>query len=110
MSLRMKAKHYFGVTKTGLYVEDKPIPGCLQYEARQATNEELQGLVSTDRAAYKARVKELPDELGLKLKGHASPVMSLHLAHGDIVIMHGEEIQKYFEVNLLFLLPNFVVC
>lgn len=101
MYLRMKAKYYNGVSRTGKYVDRRPIPGCLRYEERREAHEALQAI--EDGEAYKERVKALPKELGLdkKTTGNAKDVMSLHLGHGDIVIMHGTGIQEYYEVSLV---------
>jgi hypothetical protein len=53
-------------------------------------------LKATDRDAYRAKKRALPDDLGLESKGTAEPLI-ITLGHGDIVIMHGTDIQKYFE-------------
>jgi len=95
----MKAKYYNGVSKEGVYVDDRPIPGCLNYDERKAAYDELQKI--SDPGARKQRTKTLPNELGLdkKTTGNAKSIMNLHLGHGDIVIMHGADIQTYFEVS-----------
>lgn len=143
MKIRLKAKHYHGISKTGLYVTDPPVPGCLMYEERSVAYKELQALKkdrkghkrakhdeekgdggddvenmvdldqdavdqgqevvpvpdAVDSDAYKARLKALPEELGLELKGNAKNVLTIHLGHGDIVVMHGAKMQQYYEVS-----------
>jgi hypothetical protein len=52
-----------------------------------------------DKAAYAAKKKALPYELGLigqRNKTGAPEVLKMRLAHGDIVVMHGALIQAYY--------------
>ncbi|EAT89975.2 hypothetical protein SNOG_03244 [Parastagonospora nodorum SN15] len=98
MRIRMKARHYHGVSSAaGLYDEAPPIPGCSQYEARLALQPELDALKLSDPKAYRARLKEVPKQLALKHSGNAKDVLKMELGHGDIVVMHGADVQKYYE-------------
>ncbi len=95
MSWRMKSKYFSGfVNKTrNRYDPTIPIlPGCFKPEKR----EELNAMAST----------MTPDELTRKakelLKGcPLSPpvVLKMKLRHGDIMGMHGVDLQKYYEVS-----------
>lgn len=96
MRLRMKARHYHGVTST-VYEDATPLAGCQHYEARTALHADLQALKVSDPKAYRARLKDIPKELGLKSSGHAKDVLKMELGHGDIVVMHGAQVQKYYE-------------
>lgn len=99
MKVRLKAKHCHGVSKAGAYVNVPPVAGADRYEERVAAHEELERLRREgDEGAYKARLKALPEELGLRARGNAKDVLSLHLGHGDVVVMHGAKIQEYYEV------------
>ncbi|KAF2175774.1 hypothetical protein K469DRAFT_743187 [Zopfia rhizophila CBS 207.26] len=73
MRLRMKARHSHGVSVS----------------ASRGTADE--------RKAYKDRLKAMTKELELTTKGKANPAITMTLGHGDIVIMHGECIQRYYE-------------
>ncbi|KAH4176862.1 hypothetical protein HBH43_044800 [Parastagonospora nodorum] len=98
MRIRMKARHYHGVSSAaGLYDEAPPIPGCSQYEARLALQPELDALKLSDPKAYRVRLKEMPKQLALKHSGNAKDVLKMELGHGDIVVMHGADVQKYYE-------------
>ena len=98
MRIRMKARHYHGVSSAaGEYDHEPPIPGCTQYEARLALQPELDALKLSDPKAYRVRLKTVRKELGLKHSGHAKEVLKMELGHGDIVVMHGAEVQKYYE-------------
>ncbi|KAF1999059.1 hypothetical protein P154DRAFT_438020 [Amniculicola lignicola CBS 123094] len=97
MKLRMKAKHYNGVSNSGIYVSEPPIPGCKMYAERLSAASNLQTLKDTDRLAYRARLKSLPKDIGLKRAGNGKDCITMTLAHGDVVIMHGAGIQKYYE-------------
>lgn len=91
----MKSKYFSGfVNKTrNRYDPTIPIlPGCFKPEKR----EELNAMAST----------MTPDELTRKakelLKGcPLSPpvVLKMKLRHGDIMGMHGVDLQKYYEVS-----------
>lgn len=122
MPIRIKAKYFGNVSNTGIMTDEKPLPLALlessgyvsgskpkaatgsgarasrdTYEGRLAAHEELQRLKANgDRRAFLARSKELAKELDLK-KRLAEPLLSIHLTHGDILIMDGEDVQKFFE-------------
>jgi len=106
MNLRLKEKHYRGVSKSGEYTDEPSAPGCQHYEARRDAHKELEGLAGAER---KAKKKELVDRLQLGKKHadvkdsqrkHAPDAISFKLCHGDIVVMHGEGVQKYYEVSM----------
>ncbi|KAL1794308.1 hypothetical protein ACET3X_007729 [Alternaria dauci] len=98
MRIRMKARHYHGVSSgAGLYDDAAPIPGCQQYEARLALQPSLDVLKRSDTKTWNARRRQIPKELGLTNRGNAKDVLTMQLGHGDIVIMHGADVQKYYE-------------
>lgn len=97
MRIRMKSRHYNGVSASGIYDDAPPLPGCRQYEDRAALQPGLEALRRADPKAYAARRKQIPRELGLTGKGNAKEVLSMQLAHGDVVVMHGRDVQRYYE-------------
>ncbi|KAK3109283.1 hypothetical protein LTR53_017627, partial [Teratosphaeriaceae sp. CCFEE 6253] len=99
MQLRMKAKHFFGCSKLGLLTPDRPVAGSVQYAERLRLWEELQALKETDKVAYQRRIREIPKELGVyeKRSSKVEDLVTVTLGHGDVVIMEGDEIQKYLE-------------
>ncbi len=97
MKIRMKAKHYSGVSKGGVYLHaDPPVPGSLQYAARLQSYMAMDGTEGS--AARKIRGQAIKGALGLKSQ-NCPVLLSMQLNHGDIVVMHGEKIQKYYEVR-----------
>lgn len=125
MSLRVKAKYFSHVSNTGVFTDEKPLPLPLLessgyasgykrkakkaaaqgkaaasrdiYEDRHKAWAELQGLKQAGQSeAFRVRSKEIPKELELRRKA-GDPLISFHLTHGDIVIMEGEQIQKFLE-------------
>jgi alkylated DNA repair dioxygenase AlkB len=102
MHMRMKAKHFVGCSKTGIFTEERPVPGSIDgermYEKRLEKWEELQR-IKKDTAAYNKRRKEIPKELGIfdKKTKKAQDLVTVTLSHGDIIIMDGYDIQKYLE-------------
>ncbi|KAF2622883.1 hypothetical protein BU25DRAFT_462510 [Macroventuria anomochaeta] len=98
MRIRLKAKHHLGVSKAGVYTDAVPLPGCCKFEERMARVDELRDLRATvSSGQYRNRLKQLPKELDLKTSGNASDALTMKLGHGDIIIMHGVEMQKYYE-------------
>ncbi|KAH8712265.1 hypothetical protein GQ44DRAFT_829984 [Phaeosphaeriaceae sp. PMI808] len=97
MRIRMKCRYYRGCSATGIYDDSRPLPGCESYTARIALQPVLGGLKVSNPAVYRARLKELPRELKLTRVGNAKDVLKMELGHGDIVVMHGAELQKYYE-------------
>ncbi|KAJ4984405.1 hypothetical protein SVAN01_10112 [Stagonosporopsis vannaccii] len=98
MKLRLKAKHHLGVSNAGVYTDAPPLPGCVAHAARLALVQELALLKrSSAPTAYRQRLKEIPRELGLRRSGSARDVLTLRLGHGDVVVMHGKAVQRYYE-------------
>ena len=99
MHMRLKAKHQFGCSKTGLMTSERPVPGSTQYEKRLRLWQELQPLKETDKLAYQRRIKEIPKELGIFAERNKNPkdLVTVTFGHGDIVLMEGYDIQKYLE-------------
>ena len=100
MALRLKRAHYNDLTKTGKWVEKHPIPLSRNFCARslmtrwlnaeagrksKETEDKIAGLLSKE--ALGGRVFNCPD------------LITIRLGHGDIVVMHGAEVQRYFEVG-----------
>jgi hypothetical protein len=98
MRIRMKCRRYHGISSAmGMYDDALPIPGCKDYEARLALQPYLDELKKSDPKAYTAKRKQIPKDLKLNYKGTAKDVLTMQLGHGDIVIMHGADVQKYYE-------------
>ncbi|KAL5116983.1 hypothetical protein ACEQ8H_005069 [Pleosporales sp. CAS-2024a] len=97
MRIRMKARHYHGCSSAGVYDDARPLPGCANYEARVKLQPDLDALKQSDPKAWRARLKIVPRELKLKHAGQAKDVLKMELGHGDVVVMHGAELQKYYE-------------
>jgi hypothetical protein len=98
MRIRLKAKHHTGVSKSGILIDTPPLPGSLSYAARAKLIpqlQELKGKVSPAR--YLERLRAAPKELGLVKGKKATEALALLLGHGDVVLMHGEDVQRYFE-------------
>ena len=120
MLLRIKAKYFGHTSNTGVFTYEEPLPlpvlessgytsgfrgknkkapkPCKDtHEGRYAAWEELKHLKQVgDSAGFRKRGKELSKELELR-KVAGEPILTFHLTHGDIVIMVGEDIQKFLE-------------
>jgi hypothetical protein len=98
MRLRMKARHYNGTSKEGIYNDALPIPGCKKYAERLATVSRLAQLKAGGKGeSYREHLRTTSKKLGLTSSGQAKDAITLAINHGDIVIMHGADIQKYYE-------------
>ncbi|KAI9802588.1 MAG: hypothetical protein M1833_001662 [Piccolia ochrophora] len=97
MHLRLKQKHFLGMTKANvLETKNEPVPGCLLYEERKALFDARKNL---SEEQLNLRVENLKARLKMEFKSrrNAPIALSMQLKHGDIVIMHGAEMQKYYE-------------
>ncbi|KAJ5908332.1 Oxoglutarate/iron-dependent dioxygenase [Penicillium taxi] len=92
MEIRMKGKYYHGKTKSKLLSDDVVLEGCRFEEERR----ELKGRV----LAGETTQAEYDSERSILLKaraGEAPSFIKMDLCHGDFVVMHGENLQKYYE-------------
>ena len=98
----MKLKYHVGCSKTGIFSEERPLPGGMggpdMDKKKLEAWEELQ-LINEDTAAYNKRRKEIPKELDIysKRTSKAADLVTVTLSHGDIILMDGYDIQKYLE-------------
>ncbi|KAL4866261.1 hypothetical protein BDV12DRAFT_199326 [Aspergillus spectabilis] len=123
MALRMKKKYYHGCNDKKVLIADDPIlPGCENYEVRRKLKDELDkaireleedepkpGANKEDLRKAKQEIQEVYEKVWLeshariKNKQTFGPdVIKLQLNHGDMMVMHGVGLQKYYEhgVNL----------
>jgi alkylated DNA repair dioxygenase AlkB len=118
MLLRVKAKYYSQMSNTGVFTYEEPLPLPIlessgyhsgfrgrktlkpvrdTHEGRHTAWEELKALKEAgDGAGFRKRSKEVSKELELK-RTPGEAILSFHLTHGDIVLMVGEDIQKFLE-------------
>lgn len=97
MSFRMKERYFKGFTKSDKYNSKEPVlDGAALVEERRALNELHNELSS---AEFEAKRKQMYKANARAVARKAQSILDLELAHGDIVVMHGFEMQKYFEVS-----------
>ena len=107
MTFRMKAKYYLPKDLTpAKYNPELPVQkGSQAWQLRETVNAHFK---AGRGAEYEAKKKELFRFLGRdgekkKKQKHAPTSLTLELRHGDMVVMHGAEIQKVWEVcSMLF--------
>jgi hypothetical protein len=110
MLLRMKQKYFLGKTTAGKYLagNDPVLPGSQYFEQRRQLKQALQrGEFKEEQ--YAQKFEEMKKAYNKKKKGKrervkASAFLQLELKHGDMVVMHGEGLQKYYEVSNMFCL------
>ena len=101
MNFRMKAKYWLAQSLTPeTYDPELPVrTGSQAYKLRNAANEHFKAGRLAD---YKAAKKELfHGKKSETKKKNAPTVLTLELKHGDMVVMHGADIQKFYEVSVL---------
>lgn len=92
----MKKTHWSGFSKSGVYQHDEePLPGCRLYEERK----ELYNLRDNRDDQTQRRRHQLMREISRNHSGYAPSVIKTVLKHGDLLVMHGANIQKYYEVR-----------
>lgn len=91
----MKAPQYFGSLKDKVYDRSKiMLPGCLNYRERRGLT---QPHGAEEEREWLALATETADRKGRK---RTSPVLlTMQLNHGDMVVMHGADIQRHYEVG-----------
>ncbi|KAI4243266.1 MAG: hypothetical protein LQ352_007068 [Teloschistes flavicans] len=96
MTIRMKAKYYYGATGNNVKTYDPRQPiidGCVAPTHRQYMNENWTRWTKVQQAAEFTRLKKMQQGVGIK-----PPVcFKTTLAHGDYIVMQGDGLQKYFE-------------
>lgn len=102
MSIRMKDKYFNGFTSKQTAnirpLDNDPfLPGCARYTEKIELRRRLQAGEIT-QATYEFELKELLRTISKK---EASPCIVMELQHGDLAVMHGESLQKYYEVRLV---------
>ncbi|KAK2766113.1 hypothetical protein FQN54_007628 [Arachnomyces sp. PD_36] len=98
MSIRMKDKYYNGCTAAKKLVADDPIlVGCAKFQEKKALEQEFQN-GNIDQAGYDRR----RGAIVFGVKRRECPAMCvMELNHGDLVVMHGSLLQKYFEHSVV---------
>ncbi|KAL3478064.1 hypothetical protein BJX99DRAFT_256831 [Aspergillus californicus] len=95
MNLRMKHKYYHGFTKgKEILIKDDPIlPHCRNRENRQRLAAELAAGTMTEEEYRDAWCNSKAKERAVTPPN----LISITLNHGDMVVMHGDGVQKYYE-------------
>lgn len=105
MLIRMKYKYFNGSTRKadikaiGTLLQDDPVlKGCIFEDERKALKQKLHdGEISQYEYDSSRRA------LSRGRKGKEAPTtIKMELHHGDLVVMHGEKLQKYYEVCCLY--------
>ena len=97
MTMRMKERYWKGYTKSLNYNPHEPVlPGAaLEHERRQLNA--LHGTITAEE--FEKRRKFMYAQGKEALKGQPPVLLTMPLDHGSIIIMHGAEMQKYYEVS-----------
>ena len=109
MSVRMKYKYFNGATRkvdataAGTLLQDDPVlKNCDLENERRALKEKFDAGEISSEGYNTAR-----QDLFKGRRGKEAPIsVKMELHHGDMVVMHGENLQKYYEVSLPLCISN----
>lgn len=94
MTIRMKAKFYNGFNKSRTLLQDDPVlPGCANEDERRDLKQRLINGEITQQEYDKVRQGMVKGRCA-----DAPVLLKMQLNHGDMVVMHGENLQQYYEV------------
>ena len=97
MFIRMKGKYYSGLQENGnLLKEDPVLPGCDKYDSRKGLRDQFRQGIITEKQYDEKRLKILD-----KYKA-PPPIIKMETHHGHLIVMHGDSLQKYYEVSFHF--------
>lgn len=118
MNFKMKSKHWIAKGLTAGNYDPKlwVVPGCQASKERIAVNELFKAGRMEEYEAAKKELFKLLNKDSEKRRKNGPIVLTLELRHGDMVVMHGEQIQEIYEVSinvyeaLLKLISSSMVC
>lgn len=95
MKIRLKDEYFLGHRKRAKkpIEDDSVLPGCYKPEERKALKERYQQEKLTAENYDKQRM-ELANDCPQK---ESKDLITMDLHHGDLVVMHGTSLQKYYE-------------
>jgi hypothetical protein len=94
MKIRLKDKYVRGCSALKkLLPQDIVLPGCEKYDERKTLKTKFDNKEIIKAEYDKARL----DIVGRIKRREGDPVITMDLYHGDLVVMHGAEMQKYYE-------------
>ena len=110
MTFRMKSKYYLPKDLTpNKYNPELPVQkGSQAWQLREAVNEHFKAGRMAEYEAAKQDLFNFLNKDSEKKKKHAPTCLTLELRHGDMVVMHGAEIQKVWEVRDMSALLSFL--
>lgn len=95
MYVRMKYKYYQGFSKAKKLLDDDPVLSGCKFEDQRRTLKEQFNSGEITRSTYDMLRRQVLFKQGRN--GEAPPLIKMVLNHGDLVVMHGENLQKYYE-------------
>ena len=104
MTFRMKSKYYLPKNLTpDKYNPEIPVQkGSQAWQLRTAVNDLFKAGRVAEYEVAKTDLFKFLNKDSEKKKKHAPTCLTLELRHGDMVVMHGAEIQKVWEVRCIF--------
>ncbi|KAJ5992296.1 hypothetical protein N7451_008020 [Penicillium sp. IBT 35674x] len=99
MKIRMKHQHYNGQSRRGVLLKnDIVLPNCMNAKQRQKWKDQFENGTITKEVYDRRRTALFRKQ---RLTGESPTQIQLNLQHGDLVVMHGEDLQKYYEHSVI---------
>ncbi|KAJ5786325.1 uncharacterized protein N7503_011537 [Penicillium pulvis] len=99
MKIRMKHQYYNGQSRRGVLLKkDIILPNCTNEKQRQKWKDQFENGTIT-KGVYDRRRTTLFRKQ--RLTGESPIQIQLDLQHGDLVVMHGEDLQKCYEHSVI---------
>lgn len=101
MNFKIKSKYWIakGLTAATYDPELWVVPGSHGWKLRIAANELYKAGQMKEYNAAKAELFKFLSKDSEKRRKNGPIVLTLELRHGDMVVMHGEQIQEIYEVS-----------
>lgn len=97
MKIRMKHQYYNGQSRRGVLLKnDIVLPNCTNEKQRRKWKDQFENGTITKEVYDRRRTTLFRKQ---RLTGESPTQIQLDLQHGDLVVMHGEDLQKCYEVR-----------
>ena len=105
MSFRMKEKHWSakGLTAKNYDPKQPVLLGSQGCQERIVANDSYKASRTAEYEKAKGKLFDFLNKDSEKKRKTAPPVLTLDLKHGDMVVMHGKDLQRIYEVGILHL-------
>lgn len=104
MKFAMKGRYWYGrksgsKEKVTLTPDDPHLPGCEKMQERRALLDKY-GKGELTKMEYETQLRDVVRDLTVNRENLSPHLLSLTVPHGGYIIMHGKNMQKYYNVSV----------